>query len=308
MAPSPTQTALGVCLLAILLPILTLQIRIQLPIAFGERPLLVLFMLPITACALLGGLLPGLLCTLVSGLLTTYFLLAPLHELRIGTGQDLVQWGILIANGVLISLLSAAVHRSRAGKPSAGRSSAVSSPACNKARPASRLPSSRLRSASPWSPPDGKWLRVNRRLCDMLGYQADELMGMTFQQITHPDDLFIDQTYVAQMLADERQHYTLEKRYLRKGGEVLWITLTVALVKRISRKTGLLHLGHRGSPATQGDRRGAAPQRGDPARIPAPGQDRQLALEHRRRQPLLVAGDLPHLWPRSPCLPPSTPR
>ncbi|WP_149023141.1 DUF4118 domain-containing protein, partial [Salmonella enterica] len=69
---------------------------------------------PITVCALLGGLLPGLLCTLVSSLLTTYFLLAPLHELRIGSGQDLVQWGILIANGILISLLSAAIHRSRA--------------------------------------------------------------------------------------------------------------------------------------------------------------------------------------------------
>ncbi|MGX9079624.1 PAS domain S-box protein, partial [Klebsiella pneumoniae] len=78
---------------------------------------------------------------------------------------------------------------------------------------------------------DGNWLRVNQRLCDMVGYQADELMGMSFQQITHPDDLFIDQTFVAQMLAGERPHYTLEKRYLRKNGDVLWITLTVALVR-----------------------------------------------------------------------------
>lgn len=234
--PRQPRQRWGVCLLAVLLPVLMLQIRVQLPIAFGERPLLVLFMLPITVCALLGGLLPGLLCTLVSGLLTTYFLLAPLHELRIGAGQDLVQWGILIANGVLISLLSAAVHRSRARETQRWQElSSIQS----------RLQQSETRFQATFEQaavgialvsPDGKWLRVNRRLCDMLGYQAEELMGMTFQQITHPDDLFIDQTYVAQMLADERQHYTLEKRYLRKGGEVLWITLTVALVKDLKGK------------------------------------------------------------------------
>lgn len=67
--------------------------QIQLPIAFGERPLLVLFMLPIIVCALLGGLLPGLLSTLVTALITTYYVLPPLHQLAIGMGQDLVQWG-----------------------------------------------------------------------------------------------------------------------------------------------------------------------------------------------------------------------
>ena len=51
----PTKQRWGVCLLALLLPVLMLQIRVQLPIAFGERPLLVLFMLPIIVCALLGG-------------------------------------------------------------------------------------------------------------------------------------------------------------------------------------------------------------------------------------------------------------
>ncbi|MCX7130615.1 PAS domain S-box protein [Aeromonas sp.] len=221
----------GVCLLAILLPILMLQIRVQLPIAFGERPLLVLFMLPIILCALLGGLLPGLLSTLVSALVTTYFLLPPLHSLTIAASQDLVQWGILLANGILISLLSAAMHRSRARESQRWQ---------ELMNIQSRLQQSETRFQATFEQaavgialvaPDGKWLRVNQRLCDMVGYQADELMGMTFQQITHPDDLFIDQAYVGQMLAGERPHYTLEKRYLRKGGDILWITLTVALVR-----------------------------------------------------------------------------
>ncbi|MFM5586290.1 PAS domain S-box protein [Aeromonas rivipollensis] len=227
----PATQRWGVCLLALLLPVLMLQIRVQLPIAFGERPLLVLFMLPIILCALLGGLLPGLLCTLISALVTTYFLLPPIHELTVAAGQDLVQWGLLVANGVLVSLLSAAIHSSRAREIQRWQELMNTQ---------SRLQQSENRFQATFEQaavgialvaPDGGWLRVNRRLCDMLGYRADELMGMSFQQITHPDDLFIDQHYVDRMLAGELPHYTLEKRYLHKGGEAIWTTLTVALVR-----------------------------------------------------------------------------
>ena len=80
--------------------------------------------------------------------------------------------------------------------------------------------------------PDGRWLRVNRRLCEILGYAESELLDKTFQDITHPDDLTSDLGYVRQMLAGEIAHYALEKRYIRKDGEPLWITLTVALVRQ----------------------------------------------------------------------------
>ncbi|MDU1141886.1 PAS domain S-box protein [Aeromonas rivipollensis] len=230
----PATQRWGVCLLALLLPILMLQIRVQLPIAFGERPLLVLFMLPIIICALLGGLLPGLLCTLISALVTTYFLLPPIHELTVAAGQDMVQWGILIANGVLVSLLSAAIHSARAREIQRWQELISTQ---------SRLQQSESRFQATFEQaavgialvsPDGHWLRANQRLCDMLGYHADELMNMTFQQITHPDDLFIDQHYVARMLAGELPHYTLEKRYLHQGGDVIWTTLTVALVRDLA--------------------------------------------------------------------------
>ncbi|MFR9704529.1 PAS domain S-box protein [Aeromonas sanarellii] len=229
----PSTQRWGVCLLAVLLPLLMLQIRIQLPIAFGERPLLVLFMLPIIICALLGGLLPGLLCTLVSALVTTYFMLPPVNELRITAGQDLVQWGLLIANGLLVSLLSAAIHSARAREILHWQELMNTQ---------SRLQQSENRFQATFEQaavgialvsPDGHWLRVNQRLCDMLGYRADELTEMTFQQLTHPDDLFIDETHVARVLAGEIPHYTLQKRYLHKGGETIWTTLTVALVRNL---------------------------------------------------------------------------
>jgi two-component system CheB/CheR fusion protein len=77
--------------------------------------------------------------------------------------------------------------------------------------------------------PDGRWLRVNRKLCNIVGYSHEEMMGLTFQDITHPDDLEADLAYVRQMLAGEITTYAMEKRYIRKDGSLVWINLTVAL-------------------------------------------------------------------------------
>ncbi|MBT9567395.1 MAG: PAS domain S-box protein [Thiobacillus sp.] len=78
--------------------------------------------------------------------------------------------------------------------------------------------------------PEGHWLRVNRKLCDIVGYSETELLGLTFQDITHPDDLTADLGHVQKMLANEIDTYSMEKRYLRKDGSQVWINLTVALV------------------------------------------------------------------------------
>jgi PAS domain S-box-containing protein len=77
---------------------------------------------------------------------------------------------------------------------------------------------------------DGRWLKVNRALCDIVGYSEEELLGRTFQDITHPDDLDADLAHVRQMLAGEIRYYHMEKRYFRKDGHVVWILLSVGLV------------------------------------------------------------------------------
>ena len=78
---------------------------------------------------------------------------------------------------------------------------------------------------------EGYWLQVNRSLCQMLGYSEAELLATTFQDITHPEDLEIDLGYVRQMLAGEIPYYHLEKRYLHQQGHVVWIMLSVSLVR-----------------------------------------------------------------------------
>jgi len=83
---------------------------------------------------------------------------------------------------------------------------------------------------------DGHWLRVNGALCQIVGYSQQELLSKTFQDITHPDDLQSDLAFVAQLLAGTKDHYQMEKRYFHKDGHVVWIRLSVALIRDAQEK------------------------------------------------------------------------
>jgi PAS domain S-box-containing protein len=78
---------------------------------------------------------------------------------------------------------------------------------------------------------ESRWLRVNQKLCDIVGYSEAELTERTFQDITYPEDLETDLTYLQQLLAGEIQTYSMEKRYFHKSGEIVWTELTVSLVR-----------------------------------------------------------------------------
>lgn len=78
---------------------------------------------------------------------------------------------------------------------------------------------------------DGRWLVVNHRLCDIVGYTHDELRKLAFQDITYPDDLAADLGLMQRLLDGEIQTYSLEKRYIRKDGAFVWINLTASLVR-----------------------------------------------------------------------------
>jgi PAS domain S-box-containing protein len=73
---------------------------------------------------------------------------------------------------------------------------------------------------------DGRFLRVNRALCEIVGYTADELAGLTFQAITHPDDLDIDLALAGQLERGEIPRYKLGKRYIRKDGTIVDVMLS----------------------------------------------------------------------------------
>jgi two-component system, cell cycle sensor histidine kinase and response regulator CckA len=77
---------------------------------------------------------------------------------------------------------------------------------------------------------DGRFVQVNDRLAEMLGYSVDELMQLGVRGITHPEDLATDLEYGEKLRGREIDSYRREKRYLRRDGSILWAELTVSLV------------------------------------------------------------------------------
>jgi len=78
---------------------------------------------------------------------------------------------------------------------------------------------------------EGRWLRVNQRLCDIVGYSREELLQTTFQDITYPEDLDADLAQNTRLLNGEISLFSMEKRYIMKNGSLIWINLTVSLMR-----------------------------------------------------------------------------
>ena len=77
---------------------------------------------------------------------------------------------------------------------------------------------------------DGRWTKVNAALCELTRYAEQELLALTFQAITHPDDRDADQPHVERLLG-EIQRYTIEKRYLGPAGRLIWVNLSGSLIR-----------------------------------------------------------------------------
>jgi len=77
---------------------------------------------------------------------------------------------------------------------------------------------------------DGTFLRTNRALRAMLGYSKWELAELTFQEITHPDDLDADVALLTDCLEGRRRSYRIDKRYIAADGSIVWGALTVVIV------------------------------------------------------------------------------
>lgn len=75
--------------------------------------------------------------------------------------------------------------------------------------------------------PNGRWLEVNEELCRIVGYSREELLGLTFQDITLPEDLNTDLNLLDQLVSGKLSRYQLDKRYVKKSGDPVWIELTV---------------------------------------------------------------------------------
>jgi PAS domain S-box-containing protein len=78
---------------------------------------------------------------------------------------------------------------------------------------------------------EGRWLRANQSICEMLGYSEDELRQKTFQELTHPDDLPLNLIEAQQLVAGEIPYMHVEKRYRHRNGHYVWARLTTSIVR-----------------------------------------------------------------------------
>jgi PAS domain S-box-containing protein len=79
--------------------------------------------------------------------------------------------------------------------------------------------------------PSGRFLRVNQRFCDLLGYTEAELLQLTYQQVTHPEDLAPQAEREQQLFAQETDAIAFEKRYLTKTGDSVWTRVTLSILR-----------------------------------------------------------------------------
>ncbi|MGA3114998.1 MAG: PAS domain S-box protein [Syntrophobacteraceae bacterium] len=337
-----------VYIFAVLATLATLFVRLDMKANFGERPLLILFQLPIIFSAYLGGLGPGLVSTVVAAISVDYFLMPPVHSFYIASAADFSQWITLIVSGVLISVMSEALHRSRRRAEASrlqhsvtlasigdavittdlqGRISFFNSEAerltgltlqeaigkllasvlrivdentripidpaksilefgkdvgaasnslllagenrdtavehsgsaiirpdgtidgtvlvfrdCSekkKAETALRKSEEQFRAMFELSSvgmaltdlQTGRFERVNERLCAISGYTAEELLGMSFSEITHPEDRQRDWEAFQRLVRGEAAALRHEKRYVRKDGATVWVNVNATLIR-----------------------------------------------------------------------------
>jgi PAS domain S-box-containing protein len=81
---------------------------------------------------------------------------------------------------------------------------------------------------------DGRWLRINDAYCRMLGYERAELLGTSFCDRTHPDDVDSDREFVAAAIAGGPESFEREKRYVHKDGSAIWARVRVRLIRNES--------------------------------------------------------------------------
>ena len=85
------------------------------------------------------------------------------------------------------------------------------------------------------SPETLRWVKFNDRLCEIFGYSREELLHITWTEITHPDDLDLDMAEYEKVIRGETEGYVIDKRFIRKDGRIIYATIDVKCIRNPDR-------------------------------------------------------------------------
>jgi len=208
---------------AVMVTVAILWVRMNIAVSFGDRPLLILFMLPIILSSALGGLGPGLVATGIAALGVDYFAIPPIYSLRIGEPHDLFQWLMLIGSGMLASYLNHLLHLARRQAEERRRLEEI-------ARNQLRVSEERFQLAMSGAN-DGLWdwdLRTDEvylspRWQSMLGYGEGELVPHldSWKRLVHPQDRDQTLALINALLQGCHDRFETEFRLLHRDGHYI---------------------------------------------------------------------------------------
>ncbi|MHB8789448.1 MAG: PAS domain S-box protein [Desulfobulbaceae bacterium] len=215
--------------IAIFLSLATVFMRREIAVSFAHRPLLILMVLPVTISAALGGLGPGLVATVLVVFAAAWFI-PPDGSFAISAAHDIIQWEILIAAGLLISLVCEIMHRARRRERERWQQLLKTQDSLRQSEARYRSLFEAANVGKSVTLPSGE-ISVNRAYCELLGYSPEELRSKTWRDVTPPEDIGPINDLLAPLLRGDQNSARFEKRYLHKNGSLVWADVNVALLR-----------------------------------------------------------------------------
>ena len=189
-------------------------------------------MFSVTICALMGGVRPALLAAVASGGVAMRFTIPPMGKIAGATVQDILHWGLLLANGLLVSSLAGCLHRLFRRERSHLRQLAIAREEFRDVAVSFESMFEQSAMGIAHLRPNGRFLQVNRMFSSFIGYTNEDLSMLSFRDITHPDDIDIGGQDVRRVLSGEIQSFSWERRFLRKDRRICWGKVTGSLVRK----------------------------------------------------------------------------
>lgn len=213
--------------LAVAVSAAMLVVRMSISAAFGHRPMLILFMLPIILSSVLGGFGPGIVATVIVSLGIDFYGIPPMHSFWIAESHDLFQWFILIVSGILSSYLSELLHRARRQAEERRRLQETAQEDLRQ----SETRFSTIFQASPMGinlvqVQDGRITHANSAYLQMFGYGQEEVIGRTTAEL----GLYVDpedRNRIFEQLRQGQRVTDLEVCFRKKSGDIGTLLLYV---------------------------------------------------------------------------------